>query len=99
MTGSAATTSQRTGVGEKLGHKTKACDAGQNAYCPRNDCHHGSERCGAEGIATGQRNDNAEDDSCQRRVRTQHEDAAGAEQRVDQQRYDRCVQTANAGQA
>ena len=86
-------------LGEQLGDKTQAPDAGQNAYRPRNDRHHGSERCGAKRIATRQRNDNAEDDSCQRRVRSQHEDAAGAEQRVDQQRYDRCVQTVDARQA
>ena len=86
-------------LGEKLGHKTQARDAGQNEYRPRNDRHHGSERCGAKRIATRQRQDNAEDDSCQGRVRAQHENAAGAEQRVGQQRYDRCVETVDAGQA
>ena len=50
-------------------------------------------------VAAGQRSDDAEYDGGQRRVRSQHEDAAGAEQRISQQRHDRRIKTIDARHA
>jgi hypothetical protein len=86
-------------LGEELSDKAQARDAGQNADRTRDNGHHAGQRYGAKGIAPGQRSDDAENDGCQSRIRPQDEDAAWAEQGVDQQRYDRRIQTMDARQA
>ena len=50
-------------------------------------------------IAAGQRQDDGEDDGGQRRIRPEHQDAAGPEQRVGEQRHDRRVEPVDAGHA
>ena len=51
------------------------------------------------GVAAGQRQHDGEDDRRQRGVRSQHQDPAGAEQRVGEQRNDGRVETVDAGHA
>ena len=62
--------------------------------------HHSCQRpCARCGSPAAQRQHDGENESDQRGIRTQHEHAAGAEHGVSQERNDRRIQAANAGQA
>ena len=50
-------------------------------------------------VSAGQRKDDAEDDGGQRRIRSQDQNAAGAEQRIGQQRHDGRVEAVDARHA
>ena len=86
-------------LGQKLGDEAETRHAGQDAHRAGDDRHHAGERDGAVRIAAGQRQDDAEDDGGQRRVRTQDQDAARSEQRIGQQRDDRRIEAVDPGHA
>jgi len=57
------------------------------------------ERKGARRVCVGLRDDDRENQRRERRIRTQHEDAARAEHGVDKQRNDRRVETVDPADA
>ena len=86
-------------LGQQFGDEAQTRQAGQDAHRPGDDRHHAGQRDGAHRVAAGQRQDDGEDDGRQRRVGSQHQDAAGAEQRIGQQRHDRRVEAVDARHA
>src|SRR5512139_453550 len=83
-------------LGQEFGDEAQARHAGQDARHPGDDGHHAGQRDGARRVAVGQRQDDGEDDRGERRVGAQHQDAAGAEQRIREQRDDRRVEAVDA---
>ena len=83
-------------LGKQLGDEAETCQAGDDAYHTRHHGHHAGQGDGPHRVAAGQRQDNGEDDRGQRGVGAQHQDAAGTEQRIGQQRDDRRVETVDA---
>jgi hypothetical protein len=69
-----------------------------NADDARDDCHHSAERDRAFWLACRKRQQDCEDHGRERRVRAQDQNAARTEQRVRQQRYDRCVEAVDTRQ-
>ena len=86
-------------LGKEFRDESQTCQAGQNAHGPGYDRHHAGQRDGTHRVAARQRQDDGEDDGSQRRVGSQHKDAAGTEQRVGQQRNDRRVESVDARHA
>jgi hypothetical protein len=82
-------------LGEQFGDETKAGDAGEYADQAGDDGHGGRQRHRPRRIAERQGQNDAEDDRGERRIRSEHEDAAGTEQRVDEKRDDGGVKTVN----
>ena len=87
------------GLGQEFGDESQASQPNQNAHGPGHNRHHPGDGDGARGVAARQRQDDGEDDGGQRRVGPQHEDAAGTEQRVGQQRHNRRVESVDARHA
>ena len=75
-------------LGEQLGDEAEPRRARQDAHGPGDHSHHAGQGHSASGVSAGERQHDAEDHGGERGVRSQDQNAAGAEQRVGQQRHD-----------
>ena len=75
------------------------CSSSTPSHRDANICWFGRAPSSAAKGTGKQRNDNADGYRCQGRVRSQDENMARAEQCVDQERRDRCIQIVDARQA
>ena len=96
--GDAIQIAEADGLGEQVRDKAKTRQAGQDAQAPGEQGEHTGQRHQSIAIAGRQRNDRRGDDGGQRRIRAQHQDAAGPEDSVGDQRHDRSIQTVDRGQ-
>ena len=86
-------------LGQQLGDEPQAHHADQDAHQPRHHRHHARHGHGAHRIAGRERQHDRENHRGERGVRPQHQDAAGTEQRVGEQRDDRGVQAVDSRDA
>ncbi len=84
---------------EKLGHEPQTRDAGKDANRAGDDGHHSGKRDGAIDISSGERSRYAQNDGGQRGVGPEHQDSAGAEERIGQKGYDGRVEAIDAWKA
>ncbi|CFL93666.1 Uncharacterised protein [Bordetella pertussis] len=87
------------GLGQQLGDESQPQQAQDDAEQPGDDGHEAGRGHRAHGVALRDAEHDREDGRGQRRIRTQDEDAAGAEQRVGEQRDDGGVQAIDARHA
>ncbi|MCY1419284.1 hypothetical protein D9M71_348700 [compost metagenome] len=85
--------------GQQLGDEAQAQQAGEDAHQSGNHRHHAGQGDGAQRVAAGQRQHHGEDQRGERRIRAEHQNAAGAEQGVGQQRNDGGIQAVDAPHA
>ncbi|MNF79943.1 hypothetical protein D3C84_621740 [compost metagenome] len=86
-------------LGQQLGDEAQAQQAGEDAHQAGNHRHHAGQGDGAHRVAAGKRQHHGEDQRGERRVRAEHQNAAGAEQGVGQQRNDGGIQAVDARHA
>ncbi|MDT4839022.1 hypothetical protein FQZ97_728010 [compost metagenome] len=79
-------------LGQQFGDEPESQQAGTYADQARDQCHGAGQDDCALRVAAGQRQHDRENDGNQRRIRPEHQETTGAEQRVGQQRNDGGVQ-------
>ncbi len=87
------------GLRQQLGDETEARQSRGHAHQARHQRHHAGQRDRPHRVACRKWQQNSEDHGCQRRIRPQHQDATGAEQRVGEQRHDGGVQSVDSRHA
>ena len=86
-------------LGQQLGDEPQAHHSYQDAHQPRNDRHRARQGHGPHRIATRERQHDRENHRGKSGVRPQHQNAAGTEQRISEQRDDSGVQTVDSRDA
>jgi len=86
-------------LGEKLGDEAQPRDARKDANSTRDDGHHSGESDRVICVSSGERGHDTQNNRRQRGVRPKHQDAARAEQRVNEQGDDGRIEATGAGEA